>query len=296
VSSMQTHRISWNGISFEVPATWDLASYGVFKRTTRMHLEDDYSDRLEVEFVRLKHRPEIDAVRKRYDRAAKNLVKNAGEAREVEGLPQGWNAFVYSFSDERKLAIAFVRLPQSSLFAFFKIHFSRDDDEPPRQVVRTLTESFVSCEKGLIPWQVYDVDLEIPAEFTLISTTFQAGRKMFVFQQRMRRLIIWQVSLADLALRTQNQAEWATTLLNSCKLLRGPKFVAVDNEVRTRRSKGHPLGHYDEIGRWCFSYSFRIEHDQSQNRLYLWVLNHRNRADLAMLRGRVGPYPLNISQ
>ncbi|MCF7855521.1 MAG: hypothetical protein K9N51_12035, partial [Candidatus Pacebacteria bacterium] len=65
-----TRRIAWDGVSFQVPATWDMGGYEFRKRRTYLELEDDYTVRMEAEWTRLKRRPGIQRVRERYLKAA----------------------------------------------------------------------------------------------------------------------------------------------------------------------------------------------------------------------------------
>ncbi|OGV61653.1 MAG: hypothetical protein A3K19_15230 [Lentisphaerae bacterium RIFOXYB12_FULL_65_16] len=289
---MKTHRFSWDGVSFEVPGAWNLALHAFENRETQVALEDDYAVRLEAQWTRLEKRPDLETVRTRYSRAAEALGKAATATQPLDGLPEGWAGFLYSMPEDRQLAVAFVgsRVPPG--FALFKLHFAPGDKETPREVLRALTSSLVFHNGDTVPWEAYDMSLEVPAEFKLVSTVLQAGQKCLGFQWRFRRLLVWQTSLADLVLKRQTKEQWAAGLLNRQEFLRGPQFTpGPDGSLLARRRRWNPLPHVEEIGRWCFRYHARCAHDPVGNKLFVWVWHHRRPADLAQLRGRVGPFP-----
>jgi hypothetical protein len=178
------------------------------------------------------------------------------------------------------------------------MHFGAEDKEPPGEVVRTLADSLALHTKDMTPWEFYDFRLEVPHDFRLFSTELRAGEKHLVFQHRLRRLYLWQNSLADLALRTYaSPASWAADKLNAARSIRGPKFsVGKHGDIVARRSKLHPFGHYDQLARACLKTAAFCRHDTDANRLYLWAFNYRRRNDLAELRGTFGPHPLNPGQ
>lgn len=87
-----TRTIAWDGISFAVPSPWEMAGFAFDKRVSRLQLEDDYTVRLEVEWVRLKRRPELARIRKRYLTRARKRTDKSTRRTSIDGLPQGWTA------------------------------------------------------------------------------------------------------------------------------------------------------------------------------------------------------------
>ncbi len=289
-----TRTIAWDGLSFRVPATWDVSSYYFKKRLTSLELEDDYSCRLQAEWARLKKRPQLEVVRKRYQKAASRIAKTAERTQRIDKLPQGWTAYLYELSDKRRLAIAFVLPRDTGIFGFFQLHFGPADPEAPRHTVRELADTLQFHTTGMVPWKVYDVELELPARFQVVNTTFQAGLKMFTFNCGFRKLFIWQASMAHLVLKERSVEQWVAGTLNASPLIKGVWFKATSHGVKTRRSHWHPIGHYDEIGRCCFRYTLGYMHEQETNRLFLWCFNYRRKKDMTLLDGHIGP--LDIGQ
>jgi len=289
----KTHRLAWDRVAFCVPEYWNLSKHVLEKQTTRVTLEDDYTVRLEGEWLRLQKRPALQKVRERYRKAAKKLGEEAQSTKDLDSLPQGWAGYLYRFEKQQQLLVAFYLDRPSATFVFLRIHFGENDKESPRRVIQTIAESIKVYTGGLVPWEAFDLSLELPADFRLSSTVFQAGKKMLMFHWRLRRLFLWQVSLADMLLAREPLAEWTADLLNMHKTIKGPHFyAAADGTVKIRRNRWHPMGHFDEFGRLCFRYFVRCRHDQENNRIYIWLFNYRKESDLSKLQGHLGSFDL----
>ena len=294
---LPTRRIAWDGVSFQVPRNWELSGYAFRRGATRITLEDDYSLRLEAEWTRTRRFPELETVKRRYQKTALAFADHALTSSTLDSLPTGWTAFLYDMPENRKLLVMLVVASAAGALVFLQLHFGPEDKETPRELATILSQSLAVHQQGLVPWTVYDVDLELPAEFRLASTAFQAGKKEFLFQYGLRKLRLWQFSFADMILREQSKETWAANTLNACKSIRGPHFSPgqEDGGIPAKRSKCLPLGHFDEIGRACFRYVARCEHDVERNTLILWVFNYRCENDLHRLRGRIGPFRLEAA-
>ncbi len=298
-ASFSTRRIAWDGLSFLVPSRWDLAGYEFLKRNlTRITLEDDYAVRMQAEWTRFKKRPELDSIRQKYLRQARKMTHETQEQSELTNLPEGWSGYRYRMPGEADQLIAFGIPHREEVFLFLRLHFSPEDKEPPAEAARVIAENLSLHRRGLVPWEFYDVSLEVPAEFRLFSTDLKAGLKQLVFQCGLRRLYLWQNSIAEVALeKFGTKEEWAVAVLNADPNIKGPKFrVDGAGRIQHRRSKAHPFGHYEQLARACLKYRVFCRHDQEQNRLYLWTFNHRRNNDMNLLRGTFGPYPLNPEQ
>jgi len=126
----------------------------------------------------------------------------------------------------------------------------------------------------------------------LLATSFQAGRQLMIFEWRRRRLLLWFFSLADLLLKNRMPEDWCAEFLNGFKGIQGPAFRAgaEPGVLSVRRRRRYPLGHGEEIARWCFRYQARCVPLAAQNQLVLWVFQHRAVTDLDFLRLGVGPF------
>jgi len=149
-------RLAWDAVSFCVPSNWELAVYKFRRRNvSRIELEDEYSIRLEAEWIRSRKNMDLQGIMKRYEAASKPLTLKSEERLNIEGLPQGWHATHFVFKetgpeegdDELKimrhdLVTAFYLCPHSSIFCFFLIHFLPDDAEDPVEMIRMISATF----------------------------------------------------------------------------------------------------------------------------------------------------------
>jgi len=305
----KSREIAWNGVSFLIPANWELALYKFLKRgVTRVEFEDEFSVRLEAEWVRPRRRLDTQHVIERCEHAAKRLTAKADERREIDGLPKGWNATQYVFRKTEPnrdrtdldvvtegLVTAFHVSRDSDFFCSMIFHFYPENTENAADVVRLVASDLKHSFPGaLAPWKLYDIAFEVPRAFALENTLFDIGAKLMVFRWRLRRFHLWHFSCADMFLKDDVvMEEWVTGYLNGFAGIRGPLFYPGTNgEITWKRRRRHPLGHRDEITRWCFSYKARCHHDQARNQLVVWVFSYRTEQDLEKLTGRMGAFPL----
>ena len=298
---MDTKRIAWDSVSFAVPKNWELAVYRFLKRgVTRIEIEDEYAVRLEAEWIRPRKRLTAKSILSRYERSAKKLTRKADRRESMADLPRGWHGTLFAFREiiptRRKtrglsvvrhdLVTAFYLCPQSSLFCFMLLHFLPQDEEDPKAILRLLTESFRHHDsEELAPWSLFDIAFTVPRDFRLESTSFDIGAKQMVFRWKLRRFHLWHFSCADMFLTDGVvMEEWVTGHVNGYGGFKGVVFFpGTDGEILWRRRRRHPLGHRDEISRWCFRYRARCRYDQDRNQLVAWVFNYRRPEDLRVI-------------
>ena len=124
----------------------------------------------------------------------------------------------------------------------------------------------------------------VDRRFRLTGTVFEAGRKRMIFEWRLRRLWIWQFSLADMALRGAAPQVFIADFLNTASGIRGPHFISDKDRIVALRRRRYPFGHADEIGRMCFKYDAGYGFIPDQTRLMLYAFQHRRIRDLAMIK------------
>ena len=251
-----------------------------------MRIDDEVGVRLELEWV--SRGRSVDS-RRFSRRIAQHLSDLGGRGQEnsaLEGLPAGWHCSEFLLPESRILYVGHYKEPGDAGFAV-SMHFHFDDEADSsacRAVVARVIRSFRRHSAGPIPWSYYDVAYVLDKRFALTGAALQAGRKMLTFQWRLRRLLVWHVSLADLLLREQTAVEWAVSFLNETALVRGPTFeTTADGTVRARRARRHPFGHFEELARGCLRYAVGVQHVADRNMIALWVLQHRRESDLALM-------------
>lgn len=293
-------RIAWDGVSFHIPRTWELALYKRIKRRIwRLEIEDEYSVRLEIEWTVRKKPLDVDTVLARYEKSTGKIAPKAVEKRPVESMPEHWNATYYTFSQTQKsrvgtglehvkhgLVTAFYIPPDKRFFCFALLHvYPENLDDNPSAQIRRFAKGFRRHGEELIPWQMFDVAFKLPRQFLLEGTSFGIGSKLMVFRWRTRRFYLWHLSCADKFLRPGVVPErWLAGFLNDFKRIRGIVFEpGPGGSITWHRRKRHPLGHRDEIARGCYKYEIRYLIDPRKNRVVLWVFNYQKPEDLETL-------------
>ena len=279
-----THRLAWDGVSFLLPANWDLSEYTFQKNLTSIKVEDEFSVRLEAEWMRHKGSLDYGKVRRRFDKTAQKLTKRAKAVKEIRRLPSQWTAFRYNIDSDR-LMLGFFLAADSSFFFLVRIYFDAQATENAQDILRLIVDSFQLHAGETIPWSMYDMQIELPSDFRLASTSLETGRKLLVFQWRLRRLLVWWVSFASIALKDSALEEWVAAFLNKSKKVKGLRFFpGSDGQVQSKRKAlRHPFRHSEEIARMCFRYQARCLHDERKNQIRFYVYQYRKEEDLRRL-------------
>lgn len=294
-------RIAWDGISFLIPDNWELAIYKYLKRgVTHLEIEDEYSVRIEMEWVRPKRKAQTDHLVARYERKTKRLTTQAHHRKPIGNLPDGWTATHYTFAEtvpkrgkqaglqvvKHGLVTAFFLSPDSKLFCFLMINFLPDDKERPADVVRLIASEFRHYfDDILVPWELYDIAFEVPQFFYLEKTLINIGAKLLIFRWRQRRFFLWHFSCADAFLKADtNVEEWLAAHINDSRALAGGAFIVDDKrQIRWRRKRRHLIAHRETLARWCFKYHVAWRRDTEKNQLIAWVFNYRRPQDLELI-------------
>jgi len=283
-------RFAWAGFSFPVPAGWELAEYFFGRDVSSVQLEDAVGLRLEFEWCRPGREVDVAKAERRYLAGADRVKEVAEQAVAAEGLPEGWSGFGYAMPERRVLATAYWVAPDRRFAGYLRLHLADAGVRKALRILRRTAGGFALHGGPAIPWEFYDVSLTLSRDFRLASTNLQAGRKLMVFEWRLRRCFVWQHSFADMILKKQDAATWGAEFLNQARNLHGPVFQAVRGErIRAARSRRYPLGHYDEIGRMSFRYRAACVHWRERNALLLACYHYRSPGDLEKLRSLSAP-------
>ncbi len=285
-----THRFAWDGFSIAVPLDWNLAHYRFTGGVSTARLEDDEAGRLQLEWVRPKRDLPSDVLAARFARQSEPLRRVARRQEPIESPPPGWAGTFFVMPDDRHMIVAYRAQRDPRFFLFLQMTAPPQGERRTLREWRALAESFALHTGPTVPWEVYDAAFELPRGWWLEETTFDAGRKRFMFQRRLRRLHIWRFSVASVILRDRTPAVFAVDFLNACQELRGRRFEVVDDHrLRGARPKQFPLVPANDLGRLCLRYTGACVHLPDQDALFLSLLNHRRQADLPPLLPHLNP-------
>lgn len=278
------HLFAWQGFSCDIPATWNLAEYKVADRVSYAHFYDDFSRRLDMEWLYARRPIRIDVVRRRYDKIASSMNVAGAEAEGLEDMPGGWSACLYSMSDGKRLIAAFRLMPESNFFCLLKMYFENASKREVDRIIRQIAGTFRIYEHGLAPWAVYDITFQLQKDFRLSATSFQAGQKLLVFEWKLRRLHLWFFSLADMLLQKQPIEEWCAGYLNRFKAISGVRFsTAEDGKIIALRQWRRLFGNVEPATRGCLRYKAWCRLIPEKNQVFLGVFNYRREEDLSFL-------------
>jgi hypothetical protein len=284
------HLFAWQGFAYNVPAEWNLAEYKHSNSGSYARLYDDSNIRLDFEWLYPRRPVKIEAVRRRYDEIAASMNAVGAAAENIADLPRGWSACLYSMPDGKRLLAAFRFVPEERFFCLLKMYFENASRREADRIIRMLASSFRLYEQGLVPWAVYDVDFQLHKDFRLVATSFQAGRKLLVFEWRLRRFYLWFFSLADILLKKHSMAGWCAEHLNAFKALSGVRFSAVPGgEIQARRRWRRFYGNMEPVSRGCLNYKAWCLRLPDKDQILLGVLNYRHPEDISFLTSGFKP-------
>ncbi len=296
-------RLAWDGIEFDVPDNWDMARYHCPSRLhTLLVIEDEYSIRMEVEWMQAPALAKARRFTARTTRALEALIARADKRTPVQELPPGWSATHCEFSEilparrrDRKLGvvrhelITAIYAPEDSLLrGVVRLNFLPGDTEKPEPLLRDILSSFrwPGPHDGRVLWQVLDLSQEMNPDFRLEATTFEIGSKLMVFRRGGRRLYCWTLSCADRIFTPGvNETEWIIGFLNGTRRVPGIMFQqGQGNGIGWRRRGLIAVVHRDELARLCFRYVIGYRRRPERNQIAAWVFNYHRQTDLQWLR------------
>lgn len=279
------HRFAWDRVSFDIPADWEMSSFETTPGKSRVEIDNGGPQRILAEWMRLSPPIHAPRLQSRYVRAAQALKKKSLSSRDVKDVPDGWFATEYTMPGEVALMTATYLSTAGRTYFSFTIETS-NKTLPPTAVLSGIINSLTIQSGPVLSWECYDMAIRVGADFQLAETAFLSGRKQMTFQWRQRRLYVWLISLADMALAGRPVPVWACEFLRQIEGLRGPRFVpGVDGNIKYQRRKVWPLGHADQLLRLCFRYKIGYEHYPDRNQIFLWAYHYRKEDDLKKLAG-----------
>ena len=291
-------RFAWEGVSFDVPADWELAFHEKRMGVVRIRLEDDATVRLIGEWTTPpRGGPEFAEIHRRFENSSASLRKSARKSESLTHLPPGWSAAVYEMADDSTMGLTFYLSPQRDLFGVFEFHRGQGSlGEMKSRLLRFMAGFIFHPLHHPRPWRCYDLHFLSPPFFELEHAAFHAGLKQFTFTRSRRRLCLSFVSLADMALkRFQTPRHWALAALAADPRLPGPLFIEENDRIIARRRSFFGRYHYSEILRGCLHYHVRYQHDAAHNQLALLCYQYRRPSDLEWLAPLAGPFPPPIA-
>ncbi len=171
--------ISWNGISFQVPATWQpvviLNNYLLF--------EDQYRPILELKWQQIKGSFSVERILKqlRSSGSKKDSIKARSVPQEWQQLLKPFNCYTFEWQGEKNYGTGLLRhCPDCNLTTLLQFYMDDPQHEPVcRHILQTLRCHQETDHQG---WSIYDIAFSLPVAANLQTQEFLTGRYRISFQ------------------------------------------------------------------------------------------------------------------
>jgi hypothetical protein len=171
--------ISWNGISFQVPASWQpvviLDNYLLF--------EDQYRPILELKWQQIKGSFSIERILKQLRRSGskKDSIKTRSVPQQWQQLLKPFNCYTFEWQGEKNYGTGLLRhCPNCNLTILLQFYMDDPQDEPVcLHILQTLR---CHQETDYLGWSIYDIAFSLPVDANLQAQEFHTGRYRISFQ------------------------------------------------------------------------------------------------------------------
>lgn len=205
-------QVAWNGISFKVPASWEIAEIGV----RHLILENDSGPAMEVKWgpVRGKfsHRAHLRRIATFQSRQLKKTVKEwLLSPSWVEAL-SGFQTSGFTWHAGTKVGRGVILYcPVCRKAALIQFLQSKDTraEKIPLKVLSTYQDH---RDDDQTIWSVFDIRALIPANFMLASHRFEPGNFELGFEHGSRKVFLYRWAPAAVLLAGQDLAQFARSI------------------------------------------------------------------------------------
>jgi hypothetical protein len=205
-------QVAWNGISFDVPGSWEIAEIGV----RHLILENDLGPAMEVKWgpVRGKfsHRAHLKRIGEFQTRQLKKTLNEWPLSSAWEEALSGFQTSGFSWHTNTKVGRGVIlHCPvcrKSALIQFLQPKDTRSDEIPLR-VLRTFQDH---RDDHQTIWSVFDIRAVIPANFILASHRFEPGNFELAFEHGSRKVFLYRWAPASVLLAGQDLAQFAKSI------------------------------------------------------------------------------------
>jgi len=171
--------ISWNGISFQVPATWQpvviLNDYLLF--------EDQYRPIFELKWQQIKGSFSVERILKqlRSSGSKKDSIKARSIPQQWQQVLKPFNCYTFEWQGEKNFGTGLLRhCPDCNLTILLQFYM----DDPQHEPVCLHILQTLRCHKetDCLGWSIYDIAFSLPVVAKLQAQEFHTGRYRISFQ------------------------------------------------------------------------------------------------------------------
>jgi hypothetical protein len=178
-------QISWNGISFQVPASWQpVAIY-----TNYLLFEDQYKPVLELKWQHITGSYSVERILKRLRSSGRkeDSMTPIPVPREWEQVLQRFNCYPFQWQGAQNTGLGLlIHCRECNLTTLLQFYI----DEPQHnlvclQILQSLSCHFAGSSRD---WSIYDIRFSLPVAAELQEQEFQTGRYRISFYLQSERL------------------------------------------------------------------------------------------------------------
>ena len=204
--------IAWNGISFDVPGSWEIAEIGV----RHLILENDSGPAMEVKWgpVRGKfsHRAHLKRIGAFQTRQLRKTVKEWLLSPSWQEALSGFQTSGFSWHTDTKVGrgvILYCPVCRKAALVQFLQPKGVPFEEIPLKVLSTFQDH---RDDDQTIWSVFDIRASMPANFILTSHRFEPGNFELAFEQGSRKVFLYRWAPASVLLAGQDLAQFAQSI------------------------------------------------------------------------------------
>lgn len=171
--------ISWNGISFQVPASWQ----PVVILTDYLLFEDQYRPILELKWQQIKGSFSVERILKQLRRSGskKDSIKDRSVPQQWQQVLKPFNCYTFEWQGEKNYGTGLLRhCPVCNLTILLQFYM----DDPQHEPVCLHILQTLRChqETDYLGWSIYDIAFSLPVAANLQAQEFHTGRYRISFQ------------------------------------------------------------------------------------------------------------------
>ncbi len=208
----QWKQIAWNGVEFEVPASWEIAEIGI----RHLILENHSGPAMEVKWGRVRgkfsHRAHLKRIGAFQTRQLKKTVKEWLLSPSWEQALSGFQTSGFSWHTDTKIGRGVIlycpACRKAALIQFLQPKDTRSD-EIPLKVLNTYQDH---RDDDQTIWSVFDIRAIVPANLILASHRFEPGNFELAFEHGSRKVFLYRWAPASVLLAGQDLAQFAQSI------------------------------------------------------------------------------------
>jgi len=207
--------IAWNGISFMVPATWQVGSMA----NNYLMLEEDGEPVVEVKWGQIKggfsHEAQLRRLSSLHKKGLEKTVSKCPIPEKWKKVLGNYKATAFSWEGKTISGQGIILFCPSCHNATLIQFYRRSPAQLPEVSQRFLSTFRDHREDKQVLWSLFGIRTKVPEAFRLQKYRFEAGGFELIFALKEQRIILQRWAPATVLLRNQNLAQLAKSMIRN---------------------------------------------------------------------------------